>query len=98
MYVNSFQQIVRPNQFQVSENIARQSWVMIMIKQRLERFQPKTYTATNVLLSFNKATTDLQSSDVLGVLEGTDLKDEYVFITAHYDHLGKRRFCYLLWC
>ena len=32
----------------------------------------------------------MQSSNVLGLLEGTDLKDEYVFITAHYDHLGKR--------
>jgi Zn-dependent M28 family amino/carboxypeptidase len=32
----------------------------------------------------------LQSSNVLGVLPGTDKKDEYVFITAHYDHLGKK--------
>ena len=31
-----------------------------------------------------------QSSNVLGLLPGTDLKDEYLFITAHYDHLGKR--------
>jgi hypothetical protein len=28
------------------------------------------------------------SSNVLAMLEGTDKKDEYVFITAHYDHLG----------
>jgi len=42
------------------------------------------------LLSFNKNISPLQSSNVLGLLEGTDLKDEYVFITAHYDHLGKR--------
>jgi Zn-dependent M28 family amino/carboxypeptidase len=27
---------------------------------------------------------------VLGVLEGTDKKDEYVMITSHYDHVGKR--------
>jgi Zn-dependent M28 family amino/carboxypeptidase len=42
------------------------------------------------MLAFNKTITNLQSSNVLGLLEGTDLKDEYVFITAHYDHLGKR--------
>ena len=30
------------------------------------------------------------STNVLGYIEGTDKKDEYVFITAHYDHLGKR--------
>lgn len=31
------------------------------------------------------------STNVLGVLEGTDKKDEYVFVTAHYDHLGMAR-------
>lgn len=24
------------------------------------------------------------------MIEGSDLKDEYLFITAHYDHLGKK--------
>jgi Zn-dependent M28 family amino/carboxypeptidase len=27
---------------------------------------------------------------VIGVLEGTDKKDEYVVLSGHYDHLGKR--------
>ena len=89
MYLSSFQKVVRLNQFQVSENIARVIMGDDYDKAKAGSFQPKTYTA-NVLLSFNKTTTDLQSSNVLGVLEGTDLKDEYVFITAHYDHLGKR--------
>jgi len=30
----------------------------------------------------------VDASNVVGVLEGSDKKDEYVFITAHYDHLG----------
>ncbi|MEO6916347.1 MAG: M28 family peptidase, partial [Chitinophagaceae bacterium] len=30
------------------------------------------------------------SSNVLAMIEGTDKKDEYVFLTAHYDHLGMR--------
>ena len=25
---------------------------------------------------------------MLGIIEGTDKKDEYVFLTGHYDHLG----------
>lgn len=29
------------------------------------------------------------SENVLGYLEGTDLKDEVLVLTAHYDHLGK---------
>jgi Zn-dependent M28 family amino/carboxypeptidase len=44
----------------------------------------------SVAFSCTTVTNNLQSSNVLGLLPGTDKKDEYVFITAHYDHLGKR--------
>ena len=30
----------------------------------------------------------LTSDNVLGFIEGTDLKNEIVVVTAHYDHLG----------
>jgi hypothetical protein len=43
--------------------------------------------ATNY--KFNKERTIINASNVLGIIEGTDKKDEYVFLTAHYDHLGK---------
>ncbi len=36
-----------------------------------------------------KTTNHLQSTNVIGILPGTTKKSEYVFITAHYDHLGK---------
>jgi Zn-dependent M28 family amino/carboxypeptidase len=42
-----------------------------------------------VQLKYNKFRTTINASNVLGVVEGTDKKDEYVFCTAHYDHLGK---------
>ncbi len=32
----------------------------------------------------------VQGENVLGFIEGTDLKDEVLIITAHYDHLGKK--------
>lgn len=51
--------------------------------------QPKTYYS-NVLLEVQKSIGSMPSTNVLGLLEGTDKKDEYVVITAHYDHLGKR--------
>jgi hypothetical protein len=89
MYLSAFQRVVRPNQFQISEEIARAIMGDDYATAKSGTIVPKTYTA-NVMLSFNKATTNLQSSDVLGVLEGSDLKDEYVFVTGHYDHLGKR--------
>lgn len=44
----------------------------------------------SITFSSTMVTNNLQSSDVLAILPGTDKKDEYVFVTAHYDHLGKR--------
>src|SRR5205085_1838054 len=44
----------------------------------------------NVQFVISKRMLMLQSSNVLGIVPGTDRKDEYVIITAHYDHLGKR--------
>jgi Zn-dependent M28 family amino/carboxypeptidase len=32
----------------------------------------------------------VQASNVIGIIPGSDLRDEYIYITAHYDHLGKR--------
>ena len=44
--------------------------------------------ATNATINIAKTTNNMQSTDVIGVLPGADKKSEYVFITAHYDHLG----------
>lgn len=40
--------------------------------------------------SFSKYRNTINASNVVGVVEGTDKKDEYVFVTGHYDHLGMR--------
>ena len=45
---------------------------------------------SEVKLAVNKNTADLQSSNVVGIIPGTDKKEEYVFLTGHHDHLGKR--------
>lgn len=37
-----------------------------------------------------KTVEQTESSNVLGIIPGTDKKDEFVFMTGHYDHLGKR--------
>lgn len=43
-----------------------------------------------VSLAYNSEHEDVQSANIAGVVEGTDpeLKDEYVILTAHLDHLG----------
>lgn len=49
-----------------------------------DRFEEKTKTA----FQFKKYRQTINASNVLGVIEGSDKKDEFVFITAHYDHIG----------
>jgi len=44
---------------------------------------------SEVVLQSAKTTLQLESSNVIALLPGTEKKDEYVFITSHYDHLGK---------
>jgi hypothetical protein len=46
------------------------------------------YAETKLIV--DKVTNNLESSNVIAVLEGTDKKDEYVVLSSHYDHLGKR--------
>ena len=40
--------------------------------------------------NYSKTVETSKAPNVVAVLEGTDLKDEYLVITAHMDHLGKR--------
>ncbi len=39
---------------------------------------------------FQKSSVPQSSTNVIGYIEGTDRKDEYVVLTAHYDHIGVR--------
>ncbi len=55
--------------------------------------KPKSFVAKTkmkVELSVNRKA--LKGANILAVIEGSDpiLKDQYVFISAHYDHLGTR--------
>jgi Peptidase family M28/PA domain len=45
---------------------------------------------SNFQLSYLKEKQQINASNVLGYIEGTDKKEELVFLTAHYDHLGMR--------
>jgi Zn-dependent M28 family amino/carboxypeptidase len=40
------------------------------------------------VLNYIKFRSIIMASNVLGVIEGSDKKDEYIMITGHYDHLG----------
>ncbi len=89
MYRNYYRAKIRPNSFYISVAIARA--IMGADYELLKTGSPehKTYHA-NIWISLLKETNALQSTDVLGYLEGTDLKDQLLVISAHYDHLGKK--------
>jgi hypothetical protein len=92
-YLNGFKKSVYPNTFYISEEVAKavMGADLDAAKEAMKNGnpQPKSYQA-DVKLDFKKNMTELSSSNVIGFLEGSDKKDEFVFITAHYDHLGKR--------
>jgi hypothetical protein len=89
MYIHFFRTDVLPANFYVSERMAKAIMGADYALAKTGTVEPKSYHA-DVLLSLQKQTRTLQSTDVLGYLEGTDLKDQLLVISAHYDHLGKR--------
>lgn len=58
-------------------------------KMKAGSLPAKTYPA-EVDMEYTKTSRTAYASNVIGIVEGSDLKDEFVFITGHYDHLGKR--------
>jgi len=89
MYLDGYKKSIRLNTFYISEKIGKAIMGDDYLKLANGDPKPKTYTA-NIKLEYTKATSMLQSSDVLGYLEGSDLKDQLLVISAHYDHLGKK--------
>lgn len=93
MYVNLYKPSQSPNLYMVSEKIAEaivgNEWAALKEKSKKEKIPLREY-ASNIFLEYQKKVQLLESTNVLGYLEGTDKKDEWVVISAHYDHLGKR--------
>ncbi len=89
MYLNAFYPTVRPITINISQKIARSIMGQDYDSISNASFKSKTYYK-NIWISLNKETKFLESTDVLGYLEGTDLKGQLLVISAHYDHLGIR--------
>lgn len=69
----------------ISESIAKE-W--LNIKEELHERTAKEYSNLQLVIDVNTIRDTLFGENVLGFIEGTDLKHEIVVITAHYDHLG----------
>lgn len=84
---------ILPQVFTISAGLAEQIMGAegkgIIEKLKTQSLVSKTYKA-DIDLNYKKGTSIAYASNVIGLLEGTDKKDEYVLLTAHYDHVGKR--------
>jgi hypothetical protein len=91
--MNGYKNVQFPMSFTISENVAveilGENAKGILDKMKNEPPVSKAYKA-DIDLGYSKITKTTNASNVLAALEGTDKKDEWVVITAHYDHIGKR--------
>ncbi len=74
---------------ETAEAIMGEDGKTIFEKMKAGSLANKTYN-TNIVYKLSKGMDEAKVSNVMGLLEGTDLKNEYVVLTAHYDHIGKR--------
>jgi Peptidase family M28 len=94
-YTDLFKSEQYPNTFTVSDSVAKaiaggdscwNAWVSAGKSGKVQG----TAIKANVKLAYSKKTEELSSSNVLAYLEGSDKNNEWLVISAHYDHLGKR--------
>ena len=52
--------------------------------------QPEKVEAQKIMIHFRKPTEEMSSENVLAYIPGSDLAEELLVITAHYDHLGMK--------
>lgn len=72
------------------ELLSSQKLTLDEIKKKIQDTQQSVSFELNIpfRMQINIKTQKINSENVIGVVEGSDLKDEVIFITAHYDHLG----------
>jgi hypothetical protein len=93
MYVRDFRQDSIPDTFVISDEMAKLIFgdELETLRNTMKTEAPKSkIISVPVKLELNRQMEHLESSNVIGMVEGTDKKDEAIIITAHYDHLGKR--------
>lgn len=67
-----------------------ETWLNLIAANKPFTREHRKHYKQSVDFEYKKQTVNLPSANIAGVIEGSDKKDEYVFVTAHYDHLGVR--------
>ncbi|MCU0335613.1 MAG: M28 family peptidase [Chitinophagaceae bacterium] len=89
MTVNKFPARQSPNSFSISDEVAASLLGADAEAEKTGKLLSKPIRA-QVATSYQEKQLTLISNNILGILEGTDKKDEYLVITGHYDHIGRR--------
>ncbi len=63
-----------------------------VIQKTAKKHKPiHLFTHRQISMEVEKVESAPRSDNVIGYIEGTDLKDEYIVISAHFDHLGMHK-------
>jgi hypothetical protein len=68
--------------------VSQKKWAKLMDKTVKKGVSPAGKLRSKITVDAAARKEPVQTENVLGFLEGTDLKDEVLVITAHYDHVG----------
>ena len=89
MYLNPFRTTQSPTLLYATAEVGKAILGNDLENALKAELATKKYT-TKFSSIIKKEIKSLSSSNVMGLLEGTDKKDEYVIISSHYDHIGKQ--------
>ena len=71
--------------------IADQEKKILDARKKLAKAKPAAVSlSTDFIVNMSKGVTVLKGNNIIGYIEGKDKKDEYIIVSAHYDHLGMR--------
>lgn len=64
---------------------------IISARERIAKGKPESVKLpSEFVINMAKDVTVIEGKNVIGYIEGKSKKDEYIIVSAHYDHLGKR--------
>lgn len=78
-----------PNTFTISDAVAAHLLADDAEAEKTGKLVSKPIKAP-IAFSYHEKQIQLVSNNILGYLEGSDKKDEFLIITGHYDHIGRR--------
>ena len=87
MYLSLYRSKQTANPILISEAMGEVLLKTDYAKAKNQTLETKSFT-TELMIRFEKITQVIYASNVMGMIEGTDKKDEWVMISAHYDHIG----------